>query len=172
MESCAAGCGKAGPLKCSGCKVVRYCDGQCQKLDWKAHKLDCESLGTTGKPRTTHCSGCKKPFGGFIGEVDAICPDCGYAACNDCSCDNRLGTCYCANSNFGRRYCEQVPEWYHSAARTGTPYGGDNHPDETLSEVHSIPAAEWEHEARVCGNCGETKVCLRPEYICREFLCQ
>ena len=29
------------PKKCSRCRRQRYCDRQCQKLDWKTHKADC-----------------------------------------------------------------------------------------------------------------------------------
>jgi hypothetical protein len=28
-------------LKCSRCKSVYYCSVECQKIDWKKHKLDC-----------------------------------------------------------------------------------------------------------------------------------
>lgn len=24
---------------CSGCKLAKYCDQKCQKLDWKCHKI-------------------------------------------------------------------------------------------------------------------------------------
>ncbi|KAJ7028345.1 hypothetical protein C8F04DRAFT_964211, partial [Mycena alexandri] len=140
--------------------------------DWKNHKLDCKSLATTGKPRTTHCTGCKKPFGRHIGEVDITCPDCGYTACYSCSCHNRRGTCYCPDSNFGHKYCDRVPEWYYFAGRTGNLYRGDNHPNEYVAEGHNIPATQWETEARVCGNCGERNLCLRPGYICQNFMCQ
>lgn len=30
-------------LRCAGCKIVYYCDGVCQKIDWKtAHKMECK----------------------------------------------------------------------------------------------------------------------------------
>ena len=30
------------PLRCSGCKRVRYCSAGCQKADWKQHKKACK----------------------------------------------------------------------------------------------------------------------------------
>ncbi|KAJ3543283.1 hypothetical protein NM688_g5872 [Phlebia brevispora] len=41
-KSCARrGCNKAGTARCGTCKVVVYCGPECQKLDWKGHKLLC-----------------------------------------------------------------------------------------------------------------------------------
>jgi hypothetical protein len=31
-------------LVCSGCKLARYCNKECQKKDWKDHKKKCSSL--------------------------------------------------------------------------------------------------------------------------------
>lgn len=31
-------------LRCSACKVVKYCDRECQKRDWKFHKEGCALL--------------------------------------------------------------------------------------------------------------------------------
>ena len=28
-------------LRCTACKEVRYCDGECQRADWKQHKSAC-----------------------------------------------------------------------------------------------------------------------------------
>lgn len=36
-----AECDKEAPLKCTGCKMVHYCDVACQKKHWKKHKDDC-----------------------------------------------------------------------------------------------------------------------------------
>ncbi|KAJ7101216.1 hypothetical protein B0H15DRAFT_769556, partial [Mycena belliarum] len=123
-------------------------------------------------PPSTHCTGCGGRFGGRIGERDLLCLDCGYAACLDCSCHNRRGTCYCENSNFGHKYCGRVPEWYHSSSRTGKVYRGDNHPDAYLAESHHVPASQWETDPRTCTNCGETKRCLKPGYQCTDWMCQ
>ncbi|TFK71574.1 hypothetical protein BDN72DRAFT_887621 [Pluteus cervinus] len=43
-DACAR-CGmRASKLpRCSRCQRVAYCDGQCQKLDWKAHKVVCKT---------------------------------------------------------------------------------------------------------------------------------
>ncbi|KAJ7766049.1 hypothetical protein B0H16DRAFT_1522878 [Mycena metata] len=174
MDYCDAGCGKPGEMRCSGCKILRYCGSECQKKDWKAHKLDCKTLARTGKPRTTHCTGCKLPFGldEYIGRSMGTCPDCGYTGCEMCITHNCLGTCYCPESNFGRKYCKSVPEWYHYAGRTRIAYRGDNHPEIGDAKGHGVPSAQWEDAARACGNCGKHKVCLKPGYICSSSLCR
>ncbi len=43
-------CGKpeaagAALMKCSRCHSAVYCSVDCQRADWKAHKLDCKRLG-------------------------------------------------------------------------------------------------------------------------------
>jgi SET and MYND domain-containing protein len=30
--------------KCSSCKIMHYCDSNCQKQDWKMHKIECEKF--------------------------------------------------------------------------------------------------------------------------------
>ena len=41
--NCGAYGGKEGKLmKCSGCHAVHYCSSECQKADWKKHKLECK----------------------------------------------------------------------------------------------------------------------------------
>ncbi|KAF8200423.1 hypothetical protein K438DRAFT_1582639, partial [Mycena galopus ATCC 62051] len=129
--------------------------------------------------RTTHCTGCVLKFGGRNGKPDGICPDCGYVACADCICHNCRGTCYCDDSNFGYKYCERGKSRYstygtqfHYGARSGKLYRGDNHPEKSLAKDHQVPASTWEEDPRVCGNCGETKLCLVPGYTCTSFLCQ
>lgn len=47
LHSCGA-CGKAltaKASKCSRCRVVYYCDAECQKAHWKRHKLVCGKAG-------------------------------------------------------------------------------------------------------------------------------
>jgi hypothetical protein len=45
MSKCAQpGCEKAGIHRCSTCLRELYCSGECQKVDWKSHKLICKSL--------------------------------------------------------------------------------------------------------------------------------
>src|SRR4051812_12631221 len=49
-----AGCGNDGSLKCSGCDEAprypgepgktQYCSRECQKKNWKAHKILCQRL--------------------------------------------------------------------------------------------------------------------------------
>ncbi|KAF8200514.1 hypothetical protein K438DRAFT_1822105 [Mycena galopus ATCC 62051] len=125
----------------------------CQKQDWKTHKTVCRV-----KPPTTHCTGCRLKFGGENGKPDELCPD--------------PGTCYCEDSNFGHKYCGRVPEWYHRSSRTNKLYRGDNHPAEYDAQLHTVPSDKWEKEPRKCGNCGESKLCLVPGYLCKNSLCQ
>lgn len=43
-RKCAEGflaCDRPAPLKCSRCKEVFYCSAECQRRDWKRHKLSC-----------------------------------------------------------------------------------------------------------------------------------
>ncbi|QDS73390.1 hypothetical protein FKW77_007660 [Venturia effusa] len=35
-------CSKPAPLKCSRCKSIHYCDFECQKKDFKLHKIICK----------------------------------------------------------------------------------------------------------------------------------
>lgn len=35
-------CSKNGTLRCSRCKAQFYCGSQCQKLDWRLHKVGCK----------------------------------------------------------------------------------------------------------------------------------
>jgi hypothetical protein len=45
MAQCARpGCQKAALNRCSVCLKEPYCSGECQKLDWKVHKLICKTL--------------------------------------------------------------------------------------------------------------------------------
>jgi hypothetical protein len=39
-----SGCFKIGKNRCSGCLREPYCSGECQKTDWKPHKLICKTL--------------------------------------------------------------------------------------------------------------------------------
>jgi hypothetical protein len=36
-------CNREGSLRCAGCKEARYCSNDCQKVDWRTHKLLCKS---------------------------------------------------------------------------------------------------------------------------------
>ena len=46
-------CAKIGALICSQCKSVGYCSKECQKLDWRKHKLSCKLSLTDEKPTKT-----------------------------------------------------------------------------------------------------------------------
>ena len=44
ISICAA-CANSNNLKhCSHCNAIAYCSAECQKKDWKKHKLDCAEL--------------------------------------------------------------------------------------------------------------------------------
>jgi hypothetical protein len=45
MSNCARpGCLKSGINRCSICLREPYCSGECQKLNWKSHRLICKTL--------------------------------------------------------------------------------------------------------------------------------
>jgi hypothetical protein len=35
-------------LTCAGCKSVKYCSKDCQKQDWKTHKIPCKKISGVG----------------------------------------------------------------------------------------------------------------------------
>ncbi|KAJ7726006.1 hypothetical protein DFH07DRAFT_246307 [Mycena maculata] len=39
-------CGKPAGNRCAACKTVAYCSQECQRRDWKAHKIQCKSATT------------------------------------------------------------------------------------------------------------------------------
>jgi hypothetical protein len=45
LRMCAC-CGNIEPkmMSCSKCKFAHYCDADCQRADWKQHKLVCQSM--------------------------------------------------------------------------------------------------------------------------------
>ena len=71
-----------------------------------------------------------------------------------------IGTCYCPNSNFGKKYCLVEPRWYHSNGR-GHGYTGDRHP-----EPHgtSYSSKVYEPTPRACDNCGTVTKVFTKEY--------
>ena len=38
------GCLKEGKMRCGRCKVVRYCSRECQRDEWRSHKLLCKKV--------------------------------------------------------------------------------------------------------------------------------
>jgi hypothetical protein len=42
-------CGGPGPLKCGVCKIRRYCSKECQRWDWKSHRVECPTLNITDR---------------------------------------------------------------------------------------------------------------------------
>ncbi|ESK85892.1 set and mynd domain-containing protein 2 [Moniliophthora roreri MCA 2997] len=162
-------------LRCSGCKTAYYCSEKCQKKMWKmSHKSECsiqqklnevneeQAKKLPPRPRSTHCTGCRIRYDEDYG-ADQVCPDCGYTTCESCSSHNSRGSCYCPNSNFGHKYCEQEPKWYQMSSHTGKLYRGDYHP-ESVWDVNPRTHPElFEDEARTCNNCGEIKRCLKKD---------
>ncbi|KAJ7334120.1 hypothetical protein DFH08DRAFT_750223 [Mycena albidolilacea] len=166
------GCLNQTDQQCSNCKLATYCSTACQKKGslctqrtlpgcemnriLREHQ-EKEEVKPVERPRTTHCTGCNTKYSQDY-EAEEECPDCGYSACESCVSDTSSGSCYCQNSNFGRLYCEMNPRWYHMSSRTGRSYKGDRHPEEDEEED------AFEKKARQCGNCKETRLCLRKEY--------
>ncbi|KAJ7281565.1 hypothetical protein C8J57DRAFT_1298033 [Mycena rebaudengoi] len=138
-------CLNSADQRCSNCKLVTYCSTACQK------------------------KGCNVRFARDYPANDT-CPDCGYTACESCVCHNSRGSCYCQNSNFGRRYCIMAPRHYHLSSRNGRAYAGDRHPDYRGNLVVDGPEQDtmFEKRARECGNCGESHICMTKEGIQRE----
>lgn len=74
--------------------------------------------------------------------------------------DDRLGSCWCAGSNFGSLYCAREPKYYYMSSKTGKSYKGDYHPE---YEDDMDPKA-FETKPPKCNNCGEIALCLKPGY--------
>ena len=41
VQTACAVCGSAGRFRCGGCRTVRYCSSDCQRVDWPAHRALC-----------------------------------------------------------------------------------------------------------------------------------
>ncbi|OBZ71450.1 hypothetical protein A0H81_08513, partial [Grifola frondosa] len=74
-------------------------------------------------------------------------------------CAVSVCTCYCAGSNFGNKYCELEPKWYHGNGR-GKSYNGDRHPE----GYGDFPEEMYEAEERECNNCGKVTRVFKKEY--------
>ncbi|KAI9069338.1 hypothetical protein FKP32DRAFT_1641079 [Trametes sanguinea] len=173
-------CYEDATLACSKCKYARYCSQACQKADWKTHKKGCEmqqiinqfeeaqASAPRARPNSKRCTGCNTKFSEDYPCEDE-CPDCGYVVCESCACDQSNGTCLCANGNFGRKYCDMEPRWYHTDGN-GKPYKGDRHPETYPGEEY--PDEFYEPEPRACNNCGEVTRVLKKEYCSEEGILQ
>lgn len=94
MLTCArSGCLKAGGNKCSGCLREQYCSGDCQKIHWKSHKLQCKVL-----KKLSHEF---QPFA----EVVRIIKEIRVVECNKIKADTRVlaHLISYAEHQFGRR---------------------------------------------------------------------
>ncbi|KAJ7043581.1 hypothetical protein C8F04DRAFT_1366508 [Mycena alexandri] len=168
------GCLNGAEQRCSNCKIATYCSPACQREAWSTHKRECEmnrilrehqekeEAKPVEKPPTTHCTGCNVKYDRDEYAAEDLCADCGYTACESCVSHHSRGSCYCLESNFGRRYCNMTPQWYHMSSRTGKSYVGDRHPDDPWI-LEENPDA-FEAQEKICGNCGEKKRCLKKEY--------
>ncbi|KIW75681.1 hypothetical protein Z517_10423 [Fonsecaea pedrosoi CBS 271.37] len=56
LEATCIMCPRRGTKVCSSCKDARYCSKNCQKLDWKNHKIICPSFQEP-KPQVTEANG-------------------------------------------------------------------------------------------------------------------
>ncbi|KAI0770585.1 hypothetical protein C8Q74DRAFT_1202298 [Fomes fomentarius] len=165
-------CFQDATLVCSGCKLQRYCSDACQLANWKAHKKGCKIQQKLNKVNAEHdskprsrpssgiCTGCNVKFREDY-PCEGLCSKCGYAACESCVChDSRVGTCFCAGSNFDRKYCEMEPQWYHTDGN-GRAYTGDRHPDPFDGPYRD---EVYEPEPRACNNCGKVTKVFKAEY--------
>ncbi|KAI0630005.1 hypothetical protein C8Q77DRAFT_1139879 [Trametes polyzona] len=165
-------CYKDATLVCSACHYTRYCSEACQKANWKTHKKGCKmqqmlnaineehAAAPRPRPDRKRCTGCNVKFTSDYPCEDE-CPDCGYLACESCVCHHSKGTCYCPNSNFGRKYCSMEPRWYHTDG-SGRSYKGDRHPEAYPDEPY--PEEYYEDETRACDNCGEVTKVFKKQY--------
>ncbi|KAH9932706.1 uncharacterized protein BXZ73DRAFT_46757 [Epithele typhae] len=160
-------CMKEAPYSCSACKTARYCSTRCRDANWRTHQRSCGiqqklnemttriALTPPKRPPVGQCTGC-----GVKVRCLAMCKDCGYQACDSCESHHSRGTCYCPNSNFGKKYCLMEPRWYHTNGR-GRDYTGDRHP-----ETHGQPYVNkvYELHERACDNCGTVARLFTKEY--------
>jgi hypothetical protein len=61
------GCVKSGVNRCSNCLREPYCSGECQKIDWKSHKLICKVLKKLSNNLLPYCEA--------VGEVIRVIGD-------------------------------------------------------------------------------------------------
>jgi hypothetical protein len=108
-----AECSKPAQFKCSGCKKIYYCDRECQKINWKSHKIACQL--TQGAATSGTCTRCEKVinsdsnsicciphpnalrqdmgsvYSGGVSTCNFVCGACGgsYAVISDTSAERR-----------------------------------------------------------------------------------
>jgi hypothetical protein len=97
---CNGGCGAfisgASVLRCSRCKLARYCGQRCQRAHWKTHKLTCKAVDAK-KGLPTKKTGKKRnpapPVGGNLeaGSACALCFEEMIDPILAIQCDNQLG---------------------------------------------------------------------------------
>ncbi len=65
-------------MKCSSCKNKYYCSQECQRSDWKQHKIVCKRISAKGAVKTPISSSSGKcpykPSSGGIGAPVGVCP--------------------------------------------------------------------------------------------------
>ncbi|KAI8986270.1 hypothetical protein BD414DRAFT_488178 [Trametes punicea] len=163
-------CMKEAPYTCSACRTTRYCSRRCQGADWRVHRQSCKihqklnemntriAMTPPKRPPLGQCTGCNAK----VSESRrlAMCKDCGYQACGSCESHHSRGTCYCPNSNFGKKYCQMEPRWYHTNGR-GRGYTGDRHPE---TQGQPYPNEMYEPAKRACDNCGLVTKVFKKEY--------
>lgn len=55
-------CGKGASKTCARCKAVAYCSRECQKKDWKQHKVTCGKLGKGQTPEAAAAGTASDPL--------------------------------------------------------------------------------------------------------------
>jgi len=110
--------------KCSRCKIVVYCNRDCQRRHWPQHKGICD--GFYEAIVKTHASSPKQPTSArqqkrnnsntgrtdccIYGEVSAICPDCNHKICENCEVTTQRGMCWCEHSLRGDAHADQADQ--------------------------------------------------------------
>jgi TPR repeat protein len=111
------GCRAHGSKQCSRCRLVYYCNGDCQKADWKAHKPKCNAAVMDKTAQANKLIGTRIRAGAGAGAVAGAadpssstkkksaykpCGSCGRLVEGTLKCGICKSTCYC------NLQCQQV----------------------------------------------------------------
>lgn len=126
--------------RCPACKALPKADRpSCDPdVNCSEHFGECDCETPEGEPKTCADCGekkvCENCAGGSCDHCDhgrnpgellcsdcsdrnvKTCSGCGVSVCDMCSTHHSRGTCDCDDGNFGAKYSETSPAWYHGGA--------------------------------------------------------